>query len=541
MQSIIGALTWEYVARNRWLLLAPILANIPASCMILLPLRGIGSMHSSRELISIYIGIQIVLFLSVVLIAGFGVLATQGRDLKQLYLMPISTIRLATFYYLSGALLVALQVGLLLYAWRSLFAIDWPITVPVLFAVVCWCAFQPIFRGAMHSLWWIVAAVFILVALIQWLLYAHGIPERSGMISSGIHLWSTMSALDILIGTAVVCISFPLTIWRVACDRSEHRKISFFERVDQACEHLQSRWTVESKKLHSPIHALGWFDYRAHMFSLPAGILVGLLLVWIVAILAGIITSNANLLIAIALGGTNLFAISQVLLAFALILNSFGLTNTRQLVSKSFLFESAQFIDTLPISALDKGTAKLRSSSVACAIPSFALLVSFLVVAAVAGLLDVDLKNIVDLKVNFWKYITFVCSGVFLASFAFSNLPSSITTLMFRVDLWLYPIVVMAILLAFGTPIATSLTVGLGVLVLVALVYATIQSLSDEDVTYRKAICIWLTGLALALGSLGLFRNEWQPSGSVLLMSLVGLTMLPFFTTADSLRRARTT
>jgi hypothetical protein len=112
---------------------------------------------------------------------------------------------------------------------------------------------------------------------------------------------------------------------------------------------------------------------------------------------------------------------------------------------------------------------------------------------------------------------------------------------MFRVDLWLYPIVVMAILLAFGTPIATSLTAGLGVLILVALVYATIQSLIDEDVTYRNAICIWLAGLALALGLLGLFQNGWQSSGSVLLMSLVGLTMLPFFTTADSLRRARTT
>ncbi|MEK0425270.1 MAG: hypothetical protein RJB11_1361, partial [Planctomycetota bacterium] len=146
MQSITRALTWEYVARNRWFLLFPILANIPA-CMVLLPLRGIGSVSPSRELIAIHV----VLLLSVVLIVGFGVLATQGRDLKRLYLMPISTIRLASFYYWSGALLVGLQVGLLLWAWRNLFAIDWPMTGPVLFAVVCWCAFQPVFRGGMHS------------------------------------------------------------------------------------------------------------------------------------------------------------------------------------------------------------------------------------------------------------------------------------------------------------------------------------------------------------------------------------------------------
>ena len=360
-------------------------------------------------------------------------------------------------------------------------------------------------------------------------------------MSTGIHLWTKISAFDTLIATAVVSISFPLTIWRVACDRSGQRQTAFLERVEQACEHLQSRWNVRAREFHSSKQAIGWFDYRTRMFSLPTAIIFGLTIVWIIAILAGVITSNANLLVAIALGGTNLFAMSQFLLAFGLILNPFGLTGSGQITLKSLFFESAQFIDTLPISALDKATGKLRSSSVACAIPSLALLVSFLLVATVAGLLDIDLKNIVDLKVNFWKYITFVCSAVFLASFALSNLPASITTLMFRVDLWLYPIVVMAILLAFGTPIATSLTAGLGVLILVALVYATIQSLIDEDVTYRNAICIWLAGLALALGSLGLFQNGWQSSGSVLLMSLVGLAMLPFFTTADSLRRARTT
>ena len=537
MQSITRALTWEYVARNRWFLLFPILANIPA-CMVLLPLRGIGSVNPSRELIAIHV----VLLLSVVLIVGFGVLATQGRDLKRLYLMPISTMRLASFYYWSGALLVGLQVGLLLWAWRNLFAIDWPMTGPVLFAVVCWCAFQPVVRGEMHSLWWAVAAFIILLALICWLLYAHGIPLGSGgMMSTGIHLWSKFSAFDILFVTAVVGISFPLTIWRVACDRSGQRQTSFLERVEQACEHLQSRWNVGSREFHSPKQAIGWFDYRTRMFSLPTAILVGLTLVWIIAILAGVITSNANLLVAIALGGTNLFAMSQFLFAFGLILNSVALTGSGQITLKSLLFESAQFIDTLPVSALDKATGKLRSSSVACAIPSLALLVSFLLVAAVAVLFKLDLKNVLELKINFWKYITFLCGSVFLMSFALSNLPSSITTLMFRVELWLYPIVIMTILVAFGTPIATCLAAALGVLILVALVYATIQSVIDKDVSNRDAICIWLAGLALVLGALGLFQSELGINGSVLLMSLVGLAMLPFFTTADSLRRARTT
>jgi hypothetical protein len=57
MQPMIKALTWEYFARNRWMLLFPILANVPA-CLILLPLKGISDIDSFmayRELIAIYL------------------------------------------------------------------------------------------------------------------------------------------------------------------------------------------------------------------------------------------------------------------------------------------------------------------------------------------------------------------------------------------------------------------------------------------------------------------------------------------------------
>lgn len=361
------------------------------------------------------------------------------------------------------------------------------------------------------------------------------------MMSTEIHLWSKISAFDTLIATTVMCISFPLTIWRVACDRSGLRRISFFERVDQACEQLQSRWKVGPREFHSPKQAIVWFDYRTRIFSLPTTILVGLTVVWFIAILAGVITSNANLLVAIALGGTNLFAMSQFLLAFGLILNPVALTGFGQTTLKSLLFESAPFIDTLPISATDKGAAKLRSSSVACAFPSLALLVSFLLVAAVAVLFKLDLKNILELKISFWKYITFFCGSIFLVSFALSNLPSSITTLMLRVELWLYPIVIMTIFIAIGTPIGTCVAVGLGVLVIVALVHSTIQSVIDKDVSKRGALCIWIAGLALSLGSIVLFRHELSATGAMLIASLIGLAMLPFFNTADALRRTRTT
>jgi len=85
------------------------------------------------------------------------------------------------------------------------------------------------------------------------------------------------------------------------------------------------------------------------------------------------------------------------------------------------------------------------------------------------------------------------------------------------------------------------LSAGLCVFALVALVYSTIQSLIDKDLSVRTASLIWLVGIAIAVGLLAVLRNEFGPVGMLLAASLVGLVMLPFFSTAAGLRQARTT
>ena len=48
MQSYIAPLAWEYYARNRWKLLLPLIANIPAS-LVLLPFAGLESAVAVKE------------------------------------------------------------------------------------------------------------------------------------------------------------------------------------------------------------------------------------------------------------------------------------------------------------------------------------------------------------------------------------------------------------------------------------------------------------------------------------------------------------
>jgi hypothetical protein len=547
MQPMIKALTWEYFARNRWMLLFPILANVPA-CLILLPIKGISDIDSfmaSRELVAIY---QI-LVLCLVLIVGFGVLVTQGSH-RRLYLLPISTLKIASFYYWTGALLVAVQVAAMLWLWNALLPIDWPIAGPVLFAVVCWGALQPVVRGVSHSLWWVVATLAIVSGLFYWFLLRHGIqPKPGAMMSPDIHYWSMISLADVAIATTILSISYGLTILRVQLDRSGRRQLSLLERIELVSERVQTRCTVGSRQFRSSIESLAWFNFRAGNIVIPMISIFMVTFVWLFAVIGSSISRDATLLSVIPIAGTNLAGMLLVLmtLLWAAIsrmeqsLSPYKAPDHDRKKINGTPFGISQFLYTLPISSTDMARAILRSSSLACGVASAVLLLSFALAGALGWLLGTDLVTTMGLKVSFWKYVLAIVSFSLMMSFVFSNSAISVVPSLLRIDHWIWPILVMAALLAFRIPLGLCLSVGLCVFVLVALVYSTIQSVIDRDASVGTASLIWLVGIAFAVGLMALLRNEFGPVGMLLTGSLVGLVMLPFFSTAAGLRRARTT
>lgn len=551
MQPIIKSLTWEYFARNRWMLLFPILANLPG-CLILLPLMGISDIDSftaSRELVAIYL----ILFLCLVLIVGFGVLVTQGSH-RRLYLLPISTLKIASFYYWTGALLVAVQVAAMLWLWNALlpieWPIDWPIAGPVLFAVVCWGALQPVVRGVSHSLWWVVATLAIVSGLFYWFLLRHGIqPKPGGMMSPDIHYWSMISLADVTIATTILSISYALTILRVHLDRSGRRQLSLLERIELASERVQTRCTVGSRQFRSSIESLAWFNFRAANIVIPVLSIVMVAFVWLFAIIGSSIARDAALLSAIPIEGTNL--VGNLLVFLSLLWAA--ISRMEQSLSpykapdhdlkkiNGTPFGISQFLYTLPISSTDMARASLRSSAFAWGIGFGVLLLSFVIAGALGWLLGTDLVTTMGLKVSFWKYVLAMVSFSLMMSFVFSNSAISVVPSLLRIDHWIWPILVMAVLLAFRIPLGLCLSAGLCVFALVALIYSTIRSVIDRDASVGTASWIWLVGIAFAVGLMALLRSELGPIGMLLTGSLVGLVMLPFFSTAAGLRRARTT
>jgi len=545
MPSINATLTWEYFSRNRWLLLTPLLGNIPAS-FILLPFMGLDTAIAAKELVAI----QLILLLCLVLLIGVGVQATQG-SLRRFYLKPISTLHLVSFYYWTGAFMVGVQVAAMLGLWRFLTPIDLPIAGPVLFSIVCWGTFQPILRGVLKSLGWIPISMALLSILDFWLLYRYGIPlKRGGMMTPEIHPWNHVSIADLLIAAFALAISFILTLWRVAQDRAgrEHGKLSLVERVDQAIEKLQFKLFRKTQRFASSAHSLRWFDFNHRCGSIPAVVASIIIMGWMILGAIAIFSKDPASCLPVAVGFTYLAAMLQIFYSIiAAIIGRFGHSINQFEVperipkdQKVTLFGVSPYLLTLPVSSKSLASAMLRTSFMTCACGTAIVLSSFTIVAMLSAPLGINLSEALTLKIPYWKFSLLTATISLIVSFASSFVAISFLPLLNRFDLWIVLVLVFAVLLALKLPLSISLWVMVFMIVLGLLVYTTIQSLLNNDMSSAKAAIVWGIGLGITTFTLFAIRDQWDTSRVLFACSLIALAMLPYFSTAEGLRRART-
>jgi len=545
MPSINATLTWEYFSRNRWLLLTPLLGNIPAS-FILLPFMGLDTAIEAKELVAI----QLILLLCLVLLIGVGVQATQG-SLRRFYLKPISTLHLVSFYYWTGAFMVGVQVAAMLGLWRFLTPIDLPIAGPVLFSIVCWGTFQPILRGVLKSLGWIPISMALLSILDFWLLYRYGIPlKRGGMMTPEIHPWNHVSIADLLIAAFALAISFILTLWRVAQDRAgrEHGKLSLVERVDQAIEKLQFKLFRKTQRFASSAHSLRWFDFNHRCGSIPAVVASIIIMGWMILGAIAIFSKDPASCLPVAVGFTYLAAMLQIFYSiiaaiigrFGHSINQFEVPERISKDQKVTLFGVSPYLLTLPVSSKSLASAMLRTSFMTCACGTAIVLSSFTIVAMLSAPLGINLSEALTLKIPYWKFSLLTATISLIVSFASSFVAISFLPLLNRFDLWIVLVLVFAVLLALKLPLSISLWVMVFMIVLGLLVYTTIQSLLNNDMSSAKAAIVWGIGLGITTFTLFAIRDQWDTSRVLFACSLIALAMLPYFSTAEGLRRART-
>jgi hypothetical protein len=154
--------------------------------------------------------------------------------------------------------------------------------------------------------------------------------------------------------------------------------------------------------------------------------------------------------------------------------------------------------------------------------------------------LGIDLSEALTLKIPYWKFSLLTATISLIVSFASSFVAISFLPLLNRFDLWIVVVLVFAVLLALKLPVSISLWVVVFTLVLGLLVYTTIQSLLNKDMSSANAAIAWGIGLGVSTLSLFAIRDQWDTSRALFACSLIALAMLPYFSTAEGLRRART-
>jgi hypothetical protein len=549
MQSVTAALAWEYLARNRWILLFfPMNATLVALFM-LLPSRGVELENAPQREV---IGIHIINLLCLATIIGGGVLATQG-SMSRLYLKPLSTTTIVNFFYWGGAFLIACQVAIVLWIVKFFVVSDWPIIGSILFAVVFWGVFQPIFRGALNSLWWIVAAFAIFIALSYWLKMKHGITLQSGdRISLQLDYWRTISGLDSLIAITTLCISYALTLWRVNYHRSGRCPRTLSDQVQDIFAYIDARSASRTRRFESPVQAQQWFNYRTRTIMIP-GAVVGILpWFWLIAIIVGAISREPGTGLTLALIGTIVAAIIQLVPAvmFALV-HHLGNTVTQEIstgehtnIENSLPLGISPYLLSLPMSDRDRAHAILRSSAWACGIASAITLVSFAVIVGLSWGLGADLLihgKPEKLGTLIPWFMVVVWSGSLLLSFVFATLVCTLDFQKWSLRDWIAPIILIASLLASLSPISLPLSMAICAITIGYLVYATVRAILREDISWVGVSLVWLVGVTcftvLVLGLPESFGTHGLLLGSTLLL----LAMLPFFTMASAIRQLRTT
>lgn len=272
MNSLPAALTWELFARGRWALPAAALGSLALPVLLLSALSHEGALVADDGSTLL---LQMIFVQFNALIFGGNIIGLQW-DMSRLYGVPASTARLVTWRLLPAMLAMAVETVAWTAAINALFHLDWPLWGPALgSAVVVAVAAAGIWLPG-KSRWVIFLLTLSGAALGLWF------NSRYGAVFGGpVHLWSTVTPVEILTLAAIAAIAWRLAVIGVARNRRGEPPFSlgFAAWLDRLFE----RTPGERPAFATRERAQFWYAWR-HGWLAP-GVVVGSLLIGLVGTL----------------------------------------------------------------------------------------------------------------------------------------------------------------------------------------------------------------------------------------------------------------
>ena len=550
MNSITAVLAWDYMRRNRRLLLLfAFLANIPFF-LIVQPVQGINFSDFSNLATPMAAVVTWCTTLTIV----FGVMITQ-RQLVGLYFKPITSLAIAAHYFWFGAIAVTSLMAAVVGFWKWLVVPDFPIAWPLLFGLVSWGVSHPWFCIGVKSMRSIVIALVLIVVLCSWTISRLWLV---GVFGEGrrnvIGFEAVPSAMDVAVGAVAIALGFVLSVWRVTRDRGGRHSMSLLSRLGDVWERWQTaRWSIPSRPLASPADAYEAFVFRSRAIDVPATIVTVLVMSWIAALFGGAITRTVSYTLEIAIMGCWVAAQIQVLVALNVANLTHHLYFSKQGRSQVFGSDrrssgslgpySTRFFETLPIATGDIAGATLRASLAAVSLSTIAINGSVALVGLLTRLTDAEVSLMNDGGGELAGGSLFMTFGSALISYVLLNIPFAISALAAKRAIFLAAIFAFGISYLFRFPLSALIGGLVLVWLLAEMVFLTVLNLRRGDVTPRSAVLIWGAGVTLAvvfcaLASTG-FTESLEAIGYLVIAFATALLILPFLATSVAVRRFR--
>jgi hypothetical protein len=540
MYSIVKALSWEYVARNRRLLLFFLLlpATIPA--IVLASFQYDTAAYRSPEFAFIFAFI----IPSIIAIASYGVIVTQGSPAR-VFRLPISNTTIANLFFWGGALLVGIQVALLIAILNKIFDTALPLVSSTLFAIVCWGVYQPVCRDREFSLLTIVKLLVVVPPLLFWFVWRNHLwLFNEGDTESVSHYWFELSTIDVAITVGTLAASYVLTVWRISQDRCGRKWSIHAGNNYDLRESYLADLIFSSRSFSSKSQASLWFEFRSRVGLLPTVMIPLLLGCWLLAVVIGYLVGDVKSVVSWAFRGTFLACYVQVLVATLMAIKGLKMTTaSRSLQLPDFGLMHYPFL--LPNKTADVARSIINSSAISVSISTAAIAISFGVVGLLREVAKIEYSEaefeglglgvVAALHVVFSMIASFAALNYVISLISFNSVELRSK---YRAAFWVLDLLFVSVVVSLVFAPSTFMLVFIIALVFCQLVYCTYESLRLRDVSYRAAAVIWGLGSA----GIGLLVFSGLPVASFLIglacLSIL-LAMIPVFGIPVTLRRAR--
>ena len=264
MRSIPQTLTWE-MRRNCWWILGFFLLGNLLPMLVLGALSPYEIDPDDTALLLMH-----VVFLPLIMFSFGGGIAEAQGPMSQLYSKPISTTTLVAWHMFPGAILLATEVAVAGWMYRTHYS--WPILGPSIFAAAAWASLQVLVSVSQRSLTSFCLAVSPAAILFSWLHSRYG-----GWFSQPTHYWTNVTPSEIATMLGVIVVSYFVTIVAIKRDRCGEPMPSLGGRkwIRKRWESLAAKSPITAKPFPSPAAAQFWYDWTLKGWAMPLIVVLG--------------------------------------------------------------------------------------------------------------------------------------------------------------------------------------------------------------------------------------------------------------------------